>query len=75
MNCLINLDKKTKFANTHSKPFVVLGEGFRIHELRRPGNEKKVISAALEEIRGSFIYGPLWQEGWVSAHIKRALWN
>jgi hypothetical protein len=48
--------------NTHWNPFVRSRKKVRIQELRRPGNEKKVISAALEEIRCSFIYEPLWQE-------------
>jgi len=49
--------KGTKFVDTHSKPLGGSREKkVRIHELRCPGNEKKVISAALVEIRGSFIY-------------------
>jgi hypothetical protein len=63
----LNVRRGTKFVNTHLNPLGGLREKkVRIHELRRPGNEKKVISAALVEIRGSFIYiyiyGPLWQE-------------
>jgi hypothetical protein len=53
----INVDKETEFVNTHSNPFGrSRKKKVRIHKLRRPGNEKKVISAALEEIRRSFIY-------------------
>jgi hypothetical protein len=62
LNCVnmyfsINIDKETEFVNTHSNPFVrSRRKTVRIHKLRLPGNEKKVISPALEEIRCSFIY-------------------
>lgn len=53
----INIDEEPQFVSTHSNPFArSRRKAVRIHKLRRPGNEKKVISAALEEIRRSFIY-------------------